>query len=344
MAEISLSICIPTYNRASSLDVCLGSIISQLAPEIPIRIIVCDNASTDHTAQIVEKWTAKRADLVYCRNATNIGGIANFWAVSSLVDTEYFWFMGDDSFPVYGAIEHVLQTLNRRSDIDFLFLAGTNNVADQSDRVRELLEANDGETFVADSASDFLANFWLQDLGCISYLVFRSAVWKSLPYNFRYELELYPQIRCILEMANRHLTMAFSNRLCVINARASIGHNSWYIHTNAIAVTYEFPQLQKLGLKLGVPLRGSYGFFKSYRRWRLEQWVRLVLSHPYYKSFYRSIIGHEPSAILRTIYVCSLPLLLLMAPLLRKTVFRRFEFFHIRSPLPTEAIRPDWKK
>lgn len=77
-AEIVLSLCIPTYNRASYLDKCLKSIIKQLGNNDEVEIIISDNVSEDNTGEIAAFYTSKYNNVKYFRNDTNIGGDKNF--------------------------------------------------------------------------------------------------------------------------------------------------------------------------------------------------------------------------------------------------------------------------
>ena len=54
-----LSICIPTYNRAECLEDCLRSLERATQGLIDrVQIVISDNASTDHTPEVVQKWAA----------------------------------------------------------------------------------------------------------------------------------------------------------------------------------------------------------------------------------------------------------------------------------------------
>ncbi|WP_333693851.1 glycosyltransferase, partial [Phaeobacter italicus] len=54
MADIKLSICIPTFNRASYLRTLLASLAEDLHQlPWPVEVIVSDNASPDETAEVV---------------------------------------------------------------------------------------------------------------------------------------------------------------------------------------------------------------------------------------------------------------------------------------------------
>ena len=51
-----LSFCMLTWNRAPMLKVCLESFFAKLSNELPVELIVMDNASTDGTKDILERY------------------------------------------------------------------------------------------------------------------------------------------------------------------------------------------------------------------------------------------------------------------------------------------------
>jgi len=57
------SVCIPTYNRANFLPQAIESVLAQDFTDF--ELIICDNASTDNTQEVVEKYQDKR--IRYCR-------------------------------------------------------------------------------------------------------------------------------------------------------------------------------------------------------------------------------------------------------------------------------------
>ncbi len=71
----TLSLCIPTYNRAGYLYHALRSIVSQncfLKTE-DVEIVICDNCSSDDTEKIARKFVDKFPEKIkYFRNETNI--------------------------------------------------------------------------------------------------------------------------------------------------------------------------------------------------------------------------------------------------------------------------------
>ena len=106
-----LSILIPTYNRADFLD-CSLTVHIPLLEKYNIQIIIFDNASTDHTQEVVNKWSEKYPYLTYHKHEENIGGIGNFEYALQYPSTEYVWMLGDTYQIEPGVIEKVLSVLN----------------------------------------------------------------------------------------------------------------------------------------------------------------------------------------------------------------------------------------
>lgn len=69
-----VSICIPVYNGAAFLAEAVESALAQTFTDF--ELIVLDNASTDETPRILERFSDKRLRII--RQASNIGATANF--------------------------------------------------------------------------------------------------------------------------------------------------------------------------------------------------------------------------------------------------------------------------
>jgi glycosyltransferase involved in cell wall biosynthesis len=93
-SNTQLSIVIPTYNRADFLDYCLEVHIP-LARAHNVQIFISDNASTDATKKVVEKWQVEYPLIRYHRNETNVGPDENFERALKYPKTEYVWLLGD---------------------------------------------------------------------------------------------------------------------------------------------------------------------------------------------------------------------------------------------------------
>ena len=89
-----VSIAVPTYNRASLLPHALTSILRQ--SHASLEVIVCDNASSDGTAEVVERFARDDPRVRLQRSASNVGAWKNFELGLLLARAEYFMWAADD--------------------------------------------------------------------------------------------------------------------------------------------------------------------------------------------------------------------------------------------------------
>ena len=91
-----LSICIPTFNRASSLDNCLNSIlISSHDLNFNFEICVSDNFSECDNESIINIYK-KKLNINYNKNSKNLGHGKNLLKAVSMAKGDYVWTLGDD--------------------------------------------------------------------------------------------------------------------------------------------------------------------------------------------------------------------------------------------------------
>jgi len=94
---ILLSIAIPTFNRANKLDKQLECLANWKGDLASITIRVHDNASTDETSSILEKWRTKLGSrLTSHRHDKNLGLVGNYLSCIETCKTTHVWVMGDD--------------------------------------------------------------------------------------------------------------------------------------------------------------------------------------------------------------------------------------------------------
>lgn len=94
-SDIILSICIPTYNRATYLDKCLQSIVKQVGNNPEVEVLISDNVSNDNTPVLCENYATQYDNVKYYRNETNIGGDKNFIRVLKLGKGKYLKLLND---------------------------------------------------------------------------------------------------------------------------------------------------------------------------------------------------------------------------------------------------------
>lgn len=119
---IKLSICIPTYNRASHLRNCLHSLVQSGVGALPeVQICISNNCSTDKTKQIVHDAAASLT-IKYGENDSNIGLARNILQVVKMAEGEFVWIIGDDDLIMAGAIERILKLIEQHAGVDFFYV------------------------------------------------------------------------------------------------------------------------------------------------------------------------------------------------------------------------------
>ncbi|KAA5542161.1 glycosyltransferase family 2 protein [Roseiconus nitratireducens] len=118
-----LSICIPTYSRVSMLDTCLASLLPQTQQYAGrIECIVSDNASIDRTSELLRQYQQEFTFEV-SRNDHNIGILGNITKVAGqLAKGDYVWVIGDDDVVTAGAVQRILNFIERNRTVDLVAL------------------------------------------------------------------------------------------------------------------------------------------------------------------------------------------------------------------------------
>jgi glycosyltransferase involved in cell wall biosynthesis len=93
-----VSVGLPVYNGEDHLAKALDAVLDQDLEDF--EVIVCDNASTDATAEIARDYAGRDARIRYHRNPRNVGLSGNFNTSFQLATGKYFkWWAHDDWHP-----------------------------------------------------------------------------------------------------------------------------------------------------------------------------------------------------------------------------------------------------
>lgn len=82
-----VSVCVPTYNYGRFLNDCIESVLAQTFSEW--ELIVCDDCSTDNTAEIVQAFAQRDSRIRYFRNEQRLGMNANLKRVAEFGRARY---------------------------------------------------------------------------------------------------------------------------------------------------------------------------------------------------------------------------------------------------------------
>lgn len=117
-----LSVCVTTYNRASWLAVSLENLFRWVRPwGDTIEVIVCDNASTDSTPDVVKPYLGER-NFRYYRNRVNVGMLGNLKVTAHHSSGQYVWILGDDDLVREGTVERVLSVIDQHPAVGLIYL------------------------------------------------------------------------------------------------------------------------------------------------------------------------------------------------------------------------------
>lgn len=115
MTKPRVSTGIPVYNGENFLEACLDSLLNQTFKDF--EIVISDNASTDRTREICERYAAKDPRVRYYRNETNLGPGPNYNKVVHLSRGEYFKWTAHDDLHTPDYLEKCLDVLDRHSEV-----------------------------------------------------------------------------------------------------------------------------------------------------------------------------------------------------------------------------------
>lgn len=109
--KIKLTIIIPTFNGENTIKETLESIFREI--EDGVEVVICDNASTDSTAEVIQGFLKQFYQLRYYRNEENVGGERNYALAISKALGEYVWLFSDDDVLLKGSIKTILNIIDK---------------------------------------------------------------------------------------------------------------------------------------------------------------------------------------------------------------------------------------
>lgn len=91
-----VSVVVPNYNCAEYLDKCLEHVVKQTYDNI--EIIVCDNASTDNSVEIINEWAKKDSRIKVLTTEVNIGGMKCYNRMFAEAKGDYIMIQDSDDW------------------------------------------------------------------------------------------------------------------------------------------------------------------------------------------------------------------------------------------------------
>lgn len=113
----TVSVCIPTYNRAGMLKESIESVLAQTYKNF--ELIVVDNASEDETALVVRAFEDPR--IVYTRNSRNIGIWGSCNRCLTLSKGRYIAIFFDDDLMMPKNLERKIEVLQNNEKVGLVY-------------------------------------------------------------------------------------------------------------------------------------------------------------------------------------------------------------------------------
>ncbi|MDA8101141.1 MAG: glycosyltransferase family 2 protein [Nitrospiraceae bacterium] len=170
MQRPSLTIGIPTFNRAGYLEQAVQSVLDQSFRDFELLIV--DNASTDATADVARKLQERDSRVRYVRNETNLGMTGNWARIAELAAAPHLKYLMDDDLLLPGCLERFWDAAQRHPSCTLVACLpryfSVTVVAD-GDALRYAPEAPiPGKTMI-----EYL-NQWCNQIGCPTNVMFRT--------------------------------------------------------------------------------------------------------------------------------------------------------------------------
>ncbi|MGD1905538.1 MAG: glycosyltransferase family 2 protein [Leptolyngbyaceae cyanobacterium] len=179
MAKVS--VCIPTYNRASLLNQAIQSVLAQRFEDF--ELIVCDDGSQDGTPAMMAELTDPR--IHYLRHPQNIGKSNNMISGFRAAQGDYFIKFDDDDRLTPDFLAETVAILEQHPGVDFV---STDHwvIDPQSQRDPALTDANSarwGRTELpAGVISDLLPTVFVRQCLQVGATLFRRSVLTAVDY------------------------------------------------------------------------------------------------------------------------------------------------------------------
>ena len=111
-----VSICIPTYNRATYLRDLLAELFAS-QPSVPFEVVISDNCSNDNTDAVIAEWSRDHPQIRSFRQSANVGAFSNMLTVLRLARGEYCTYLADDARLIMPVLEGILQYMSEQPDV-----------------------------------------------------------------------------------------------------------------------------------------------------------------------------------------------------------------------------------
>lgn len=301
MKEKLLSIVIPTFNRGNVIEYTLSLLHDQVVRNAnEVELIVCDNASSDDTAEILNSILQKEPWFTYVHYVDHVNIDDSIRRSIVNAKGKFINLFGDDDVPFPYMVDTILNALKRNKNIGLLTFNAIQGYSDASLVLRDLkIKVNtfeNYETFYTDSRL-FTETFY-GNMGFISVNVINREVWDKGLVNFNNEHEGYAFLTVMFSGAIGYDCMYLQTPLCY--QRIVLRGGNEHEFTNVKLGIFQFvgiPRILKRLEELGAINSWRQCFMRYYPN-QLENWYYAFVcgaadNPEEYSKYYNEIITYQ---------------------------------------------------
>lgn len=115
--KFTLSVVMPNYNDAKYISTAIEAILSQSYQ--PDEFIICDDASTDNSADIIQAYAERYPLIRFIRNESNMGTISLVNRMAETAAGDYIYLAGSDDYILPGFLEKSMGLLTTYPNAGF---------------------------------------------------------------------------------------------------------------------------------------------------------------------------------------------------------------------------------
>jgi glycosyltransferase involved in cell wall biosynthesis len=282
------TISIPTFNRAETLRHTLAQVCSlsglyshQTGQEVEVLCI--DNASTDHTSDVVLSLKSQYGFLRYIRNEENIGLIMNIRKAIVSAASDYVWTLGDDDYPAPWCMEAIADAVAYASshcpNTAFILFA----MAYINPDLILVSQKRKHRYSIYSPGCSILSDETIHGIALISRWLFVKEKWDDGYFFASYrDNDIYTFLKVIAKSSLEHPGLFAASPIAIASDR---GSRSYYHPKTAIARVTEFPEIENIVLaKYGMNL-GRRMITAERKNWLRDRFMFMVKLNVFRKEY-----------------------------------------------------------
>lgn len=206
---MKFSIITPVYNRADCIARCIKSVINQIDNKTEVEHVIVDDASTDDTTKIIQRYTSQYPHIHFIAFPHNCGTNAARNAAIAKASGDFCIILDSDDYFVDDAILFISSTIKQHEQYSHYMFAPD----DMQIKYKNNLLLNTSQKII--TYQDFLTG---KVKGDFIHAV-RSSILKKYPFDET--LRIYEGV-FFMRFYRESQTMLFTNRVVTIRERSRI--------------------------------------------------------------------------------------------------------------------------